>query len=129
MLRTRLGQLLLAGTGAAHLIPAAAVVSRERVEGTYGIVLTDADADLELLLRHRATFFAMLGTGLVGGAFVPRYRRLAILSGIVSLGSFIALAESIDGANPRLEQVKRVDIALVAALVAAGALTAGRDDS
>lgn len=120
MFKDKLGRALLAGVGVAHLIPAAAVISRGHVEKAYGIDV--ADSDTELLLRHRATFFGLLGSGLVYAAVDPRHRKPAIVAGAVSLGSYLGLAQSI-GAGPRLEQVKRLDIGLLAALGAAAALT------
>ncbi|CAM4009871.1 MULTISPECIES: hypothetical protein [Tsukamurella] len=120
MLKDTLGRTLLAGVGIAHLIPSVAVLSRDRVESTYGVAV--ADTDTELLLRHRATFFGLLGTGLIHAALRPDHRKPAVVAGAVSLGSYLALAQSI-GAGPRLEQVKRLDIGLLAALGAAAALT------
>ena len=104
-----------------HLVPATAVLSRRRIEELYGI--TVADPDVELLLRHRALFFGLLGVALIGGAARPRYRRPALLSGVVGLGSFVGLAYSIDGSNGALVRVARVDIGLLGTLAAAAALT------
>ncbi|ADG79330.1 Phosphopantetheine adenylyltransferase OS=Tsukamurella paurometabola (strain ATCC 8368 / DSM/ CCUG 35730 / CIP 100753 / JCM 10117 / KCTC 9821 / NBRC 16120/ NCIMB 702349 / NCTC 13040) OX=521096 GN=Tpau_2732 PE=4 SV=1 [Tsukamurella paurometabola] len=120
MVKQKLGRALLAGVGMAHLAPAVAIVSRDRLERSYGITVSDSDT--ELLLRHRATFFGLLGCGLIYAAAEPRYRGPAITAGAVSLGSYLALAQSI-GAGPRLMQVKRLDVGLLAALSAAAALT------
>ena len=94
---------------------------------TYGIEV--ADPDVELLLRHRATFFGLTGLGLIVATMVPGHRSPAITVGVLSLGSYIALAEAIETPNTRLEHVKRIDIALVMALVAAALLTTRVEES
>ncbi|NMD54932.1 MULTISPECIES: hypothetical protein [Tsukamurella] len=65
--------------GVAHLLPATAALSRDRVERAYGVTVPDADS--ELLLRHRATFFGLLGAALLAGAAEERYRWPAIVAG------------------------------------------------
>ncbi|WP_181873957.1 hypothetical protein, partial [Tsukamurella tyrosinosolvens] len=93
------------------------VLSRDRLERAYGVTVPDADT--ELLLRHRATFFGLLGTALLAGAADARYRRPALAAGAVSVGSFLALSGPSDTLSPQLRRVRQVDVALVAALVAA----------
>ena len=66
MTTNRIARALLASVGVAHLLPATAVLSRDRLERAYGVTVPDADT--ELLLRHRATFFGLLGTALLAGA-------------------------------------------------------------
>lgn len=115
----RIAGALLAAVGVAHLLPATAVLSRARVERAYGVTVPDADT--ELLLRHRATLFGVLGTGLLAGAANDRYRWPAIAAGTVSVGSFLALAGPQGSLSPQLRGVQRVDVALLAALGAAAA--------
>lgn len=115
----RLASALLTAVGVAHLLPAAAALSRARVERTYGVTVPDADT--ELLLRHRATFFGLLGAALLAGAADDRYRRPAIAAGSVSVGSFLLLAQASDRLSPELQRVRRIDIALLGALAAASA--------
>ncbi|KXO91174.1 hypothetical protein [Tsukamurella pseudospumae] len=110
----RLQRTLLAGVGLAHLLPSVAVLSRERVESTYGVAVPDAGT--ELLLRHRATFFGLLGAALLAGAADTRYRRPALAAGTVSVGSFLALAGSIGAPSPELRRVQRIDVVLLTAL-------------
>ena len=117
MTTNRIARALLASVGVAHLLPATAVLSRDRLERAYGVTVPDADT--ELLLRHRATFFGLLGTALLAGAADARYRRPAIAAGAVSVGSFLAPAGPSDTLSPQLRRVRQVDVALVAALVAA----------
>ncbi|WP_158289171.1 hypothetical protein [Rhodococcus sp. SMB37] len=79
----------------------------------------------ELLLRHRATLFRLIGIGLIVGAVGPRYRIAALASGGLSLGSLVVLANTISTSNDALNRVARVDIGLLSALVAV-ALTSTR---
>ncbi|TWS25952.1 phosphopantetheine adenylyltransferase [Tsukamurella sputi] len=109
---------LLAAVGVAHLLPATVAFSRTGVERAYGV--TVADDDTELLLRHRATFFGLLGAALLAGAVDDRYRKPAIAMGSVSVGSFLLLAQAGD-LSAELQRVRRIDIALLGALAAASA--------
>lgn len=115
----RLASALLAAVGVAHLLPATAAFSRKGVERAYGVTVTDDDT--ELLLRHRASFFGLLGAALLAGAADDRYRRPAIAAGSVSVGSFLLLARASDRLSPELHRVQRVDVALFVALAAAAA--------
>ncbi|MFD6859402.1 hypothetical protein ACFWCF_18940 [Rhodococcus sp. NPDC060090] len=117
MFGTRLGSVLMAGVGFAHLVPATAMMSRDRVEDVYGITVNDSDT--ELLLRHRATFFGLIGVGLIVGAVDPRYRIAALASGALPLGSFVVLANTIGTSNDALTRVARVDVGLLGALATA----------
>lgn len=121
MIGSRIGSVLIAGVGIAHLVPATAMLSRRRVEHLYGI--TVADSDVELLLRHRATFFGLLGVMLLVGAARARYRLPAAGAGALSLVSYIGLARCVGASNEELTQVMYVDIGLLGALAASVALT------
>ncbi|WP_336671466.1 hypothetical protein [Tsukamurella sp. USMM236] len=118
----RIAGALLAAVGVAHLLPAAAVLSRDRIERAYGVTVPDPDT--ELLLRHRATFFGILGTALLAGAADQRFRWPAIAAGTASVGSFLALAGAAEGPSAQLRRVQHVDVVLLAALGAAAACEA-----
>lgn len=121
MRSSRIGSLLMAGVGVAHFVPATAVVSRRRVEDLYDVDATDRN--VELLLRHRATFFGLVGAALLAGAVHPPYRLPALLAGVLSLGSFVGLTEAAGPANEELTHIVRVDVGLLGALAGAAALT------
>ncbi|CAM3108978.1 hypothetical protein [Tsukamurella hominis] len=118
----RMAGALLAAVGVAHLLPATAVLSRDRVERAYGVTVPDHDT--ELLLRHRATFFGILGAALLAGAADERFRWPAIAAGTASVGSFLALAGAAEAPSAQLRRVQQVDVALLAALGTAAACEA-----
>ncbi|GAA4481232.1 hypothetical protein GCM10023094_28980 [Rhodococcus olei] len=119
MWRNRIARGLLIGVGLVNLAPGVGVLSSDRLEALYGVPV--ADADLELLLRHRAVLLAAVGAGLVAGAVTPTLRTPAVLVGGASMGSYVALAAAVGGTNEQLTRVAWVDVAALAALgVAAG---------
>ena len=104
--------------GAIHLLPATGVLSAARVSTLYGVAVPEPN--LELLLRHRAVLFALLGGFFVFAAFEPRYQTAAFVAGLVSVVSFLVLAFRVDGINTQLSRVVVAD-ALAALLLLAGA--------
>jgi hypothetical protein len=104
--------------GVIHLLPAIGMLGAARVSALYGIAVTEPN--LELLLRHRAVLFALLGGFLVFAALQPRYQTLAFVAGLLSVLSFLVLAFSIGGINASLSRVVVAD-ALAALLLVAGA--------
>ena len=76
--------------GLINIIPVTGVLGPARLEALYG--QTFADADLVLLMRHRAVFFGLLGVFLIAAAFQSHLRTLAAVAGLVSMGSYSLLA-------------------------------------
>lgn len=116
----RISGALLAVVGVIHLLPVTGVFGPERLAALYGL---DASApDLQILLRHRAVLFGLLGTFLVLAAFRPPLRGLALAAGWVSVVSFLALAWDIGGYNVQIERVVIADVIAVACLVGSSLL-------
>lgn len=113
---------LLLGAAVVNLAPVVGVLSNERLRSLYGVAVDDAN--LALLLRHRAVLFAIVGILLAVSAFAPSLRRLAIAAGLLSMVSFVAIAAIVGGINPQLQRVVRVDVVASAALLLAAALDA-----
>jgi nicotinamide riboside transporter PnuC len=86
----------------------------------YGILINEPN--LEILMRHRAVLFGLLGVFLLVAAFRPALRTLAIIAGFVSVTSFIAIAWSVGGYNDAVNRVVVADIIAIVALIAAGVL-------
>jgi hypothetical protein len=103
--------------GAIQLLPAVGMFGANRLSALYGIVV--AEPGLELLLRHRAALFGLIGVFCIVAAFVPSLQSAALAAGAVSVLSFLLLAQRIDGLNSQLRRVVAVDI-VAAALLAAG---------
>ena len=103
-----------------HLLPLSGVLSRERLARLYGIAFDDPNA--EILMRHRAVLFGLLGVFLLYAAFCPMLQLAALVAAGVSVLSFLWLARSVGGYNAILRRVVVADrVALVALLVGAGA--------
>lgn len=106
--------------GIVHLIPVVGVLGAERLASLYGV--QDLGADLELLMRHRAVLFGIVAMALFIGAAVPACRWLAWWVGVISVGSFVALAQLYPSLEPSIARVVRVDWIALALLVIAGAM-------
>ena len=100
--------------GLVNLLPAIGVLSDERLSDLYDIAISNAD--LSLLLRHRAILLGIVGTLLIYAAFRPQLRIFAGVAGMVSVGSFAFLAQSLEIENPALQRVSTIDLYLLAAL-------------
>ena len=103
---------MLLAVGIIHLLPLSGVLSATRLFDLYGI--TFDDPNLEILMRHRAVLFGLLGIFLLSSAFLPSLQLAALITGFVSVVSFLYLAYSVGGYN---DQVNRSVIADKAALV------------
>jgi hypothetical protein len=104
--------------GIIHLLPAIGVLSAARISALYGIAVPEPN--LELLLRHRAVLFALLGGFFVFAAFQPRYQAAAFVAGLVSVVSFLVLVFRVGGINRQLSRVVIADV-LASLLLLAGA--------
>lgn len=96
-----------------HLMPLVGVAGPERLATLYGVRIDDPN--LQLLMRHRAVLFGLLGTFLLVAAFRPQWQALAFVVAAVSVISFLWLAL---GSKPYNAQVARVVTADVVALIA-----------
>jgi len=109
-------------TGIIHLLPAVGVFGADRLQALYGIGMEDES--LVLLMRHRAVLFAMLGAFLIYAAFTPAFRSLAFISGLVSVVSFLLLAEpwATTGSSslPAIQRVVQADVLALFCLVVGG---------
>ena len=111
---------LLVLVGIIHLLPVAGVLGADRLAALYGIALSEPN--IEILMRHRAILFGLLGLFLVCAAFQPSLQTLAIVAGLVSVVSFIAIAWSVGGYNEPVRKVVIADIIAAVALIAAGVI-------
>jgi hypothetical protein len=103
---------ILLAVGIIHLLPLSGVLSAARLFDLYGI--TFEDPNLEILMRHRAVLFGLLGIFLLTSAFLPNLQLAALITGFVSVVSFLYLAYLVGGYN---DQVNRIVTADKAALV------------
>jgi len=108
-----------------HLLPIVGVAGAAKLQTLYGVSVSDPN--LELLLRHRAILFALLGGFLAAAVFMPQIRSAAITAGLLSAISFIVLAWPLvdHGQGVFNEQIMRVisaDIVAIVSLLVAASL-------
>ncbi len=89
MIKGRVITGLIVIAGLINFAPVIGVMSADRIESLYGIELNDPV--LEVLLRHRAVLFGLLGGFMIIAAFKPQWHRGAIVGGFLAMLSFLAL--------------------------------------
>ncbi len=105
-------------TGCIHLLPLPGLLGGERLAMLYGVVLDDPA--IELLLRHRAVLFGLLGSFIVAAAWRPRMQPLAVLAGVVSVVSFLLFASG--SGNAAVQRIVIADLIALGLLLTAGVL-------
>jgi len=108
---------LLLFVAAIHLLPVIGVLGGDRLATLYDIQVKEQN--LELLLRHRAILFGLLGVFLGYAAFTPALQPLAFIAALVSVVSFLVLATSVDSINAAISRVVTADIVATIALILA----------
>ncbi len=104
--------IMLLVVGIIHILPLSGVLSAARLFELYGMAFDDPN--LEILMRHRAVLFGLLGIFLICSAFMPSLQLPALIAGFLSVVSFLYLSYTVGGYN---EQVNRIVIADKVALV------------
>ena len=95
--------------GLINFVPFFVVFLPEKMTSSYGITIPNAD--FELLLRHRAVLFGIIGGLLLYSALTRKYYDLATLIGLISMVSFLLLFFIIDGKiNDSLTTVMKIDV-------------------
>ena len=101
--------------GIIHLIPLSGVLSAEKLFSLYGILFDEPN--LEILMRHRAVLFGILGGFLVLAAFKQAFQLAGLLAGFVSVISFLHLSLAVGGYNEHIARVFWADIVALVLLV------------
>ncbi|QBS44287.1 phosphopantetheine adenylyltransferase [Nocardia sp. CS682] len=122
-MRRHVGLALLAVAGLLNSAPAVGAVAPQGMYAAYGIA--PAGRDLEVVLRHRAVLFAVLGVGLLVAVFRPALRPIAVRANAISMGSFLVLVVAGGPVGPGLVRVAAVDVAGLVALGVGVALLRG----
>jgi hypothetical protein len=100
-----------------HLLPASGFLGRRQLQKLYGVEIEKPE--LEILMRHRAILFGILGGFFAYAAFEPAVQPLAFVAASVSVGSFLYLAISVGSYGPEVRQVIFVDLIAAGCLLAA----------
>ena len=98
-----------------HLLPISGFFGSERLSALYGVDITNSN--LQILMRHRAVLFGILGAFFAYAAFNPNLQVIAFIAALVSLTSFFFLSFSVGEFN---EAIRKVVIADVVASICLG---------
>lgn len=104
--------LILAGI--INLLPLAGVLGADQLRSLYG--LASITPDLEILLRHRAILFGLVGALLIASTFVPALQLAALLIGGVSMASFIVIALLVGNFGAPIRTIVLADVVGLLAL-------------
>jgi len=99
-----------------NLAPTPGALSAARMEAAYGVTI--AGSDLEILMRHRALLFGVVGGLLLAACFRTGLRPLAAAVGLFSMLSFGIVVLAVGDANPALQRLAGSDLVASAVLVA-----------
>jgi hypothetical protein len=76
-------------SGILNILPSLLAFLPDKISKSYGIEIPNSN--YELLLRHRAILFGIIGGLMVYSAIVKKYYELSTIAGLVSMTSFIFL--------------------------------------
>ncbi len=82
------------------------------------------DANVRVMLRHRAVLFVPVVATLLRAAWDPAERPFAMALGVLSAGSYLVLCSGEKALNARMQRVFRADVVATACLLAAAMLHA-----
>lgn len=96
--------------GLINFMPSVLAILPNKISQSYGINIPNAN--YELLLRHRAVLFGIIGGLIIYSAISKKYYSLSVIVGLISMVSFLILFKLVDGnVNAELEKVMSIDIA------------------
>jgi len=110
---------MLIVVGVIHLLPLSGVLGSARLTSLYGLDLNEQS--LEILMRHRAVLFGLLGAFMIFAAFKPAYQTVAFVGGFISVLSFLYLAWSVGGCNAQVGRVVLADVVALGCLIVGSA--------
>ena len=108
--------------GVINTLPVVGMLGADRINAAYGLTLNSPD--LEILLRHRALLFGIIGGFILASIAIPPLRLAALILAGISMVGFLIISWQVGGANAELQRIAQVDIIGIAALVGAVALHA-----
>ncbi len=99
----------LFAAGIINLLPSLLAFLPEKIAKSYGIEVPNVN--YELLLRHRAILFGIIGGLMIFSAISKKYYEVATIVGLISMVSFIMLYFLINnGINSELRKVMIADV-------------------
>jgi heme A synthase len=96
-------------SGIINILPSLLAFLPDKISKSYGIDIPNSN--YELLLRHRAILFGIIGGFMIYSAIVKKYYELSTIAGLVSMASFIILYFLIGKDNNKeLKKVLMIDL-------------------
>ena len=112
-----LSTTLILVAGLVNLLPVSGVLSANRLQTLYGVAFENAN--LLILMRHRAVLFGIVGGLLIASALHSPLRPVGLAVGLISMLSFVFIAWLVDGYNAELRRIVVVDLVASVALLGA----------
>ena len=106
--------LTLVISGLINFLPIMGIFGSEKLHSLYGITIKDAD--LLILMRHRAILFGLIGTFMLASTWVKDWQIPAISIGLVSMLSFVGISQSSGTSNVSIKRIEVIDTILSIAL-------------
>jgi len=95
--------------GIINVLPSILAFIPNKISHSYGIEMPNSN--YELLLRHRAVLFGIIGGIMIYSAITKKNYSLAVCIGLISMISFIILYKLVNGSiNPELNKVMKIDL-------------------
>ena len=91
-----------------HLLPITGFFGVDRLASLYGIEIRDGN--LEILMRHRAILFGILGAFIAYAAFEPALQPMAFIAAFASLASFFYLSLSVGDFSDSIRKIVVADV-------------------
>ena len=103
--------------GLVNFVPVLGMISATRLEQAYSVNL--ASNDLQILMRHRALLFGVIGGFILYSAFFPAHQVAAMVMAAISMIGFVILAVLVGGYNKSIFKVLVGDLVGIGFLLAA----------
>lgn len=95
--------------GVINLLPSLLAFLPDKISKSYGIDIPNSN--YELLLRHRAILFGIIGGLMIFSAVVKKHYEIATTAGLISMISFVILYFLIGkDINSELKKVMMIDV-------------------
>lgn len=102
--------------GVINFIPSFLAFAPNKISESYGIEIPNSS--YELLLRHRAVLFGIVGGLMIYSAISKKNYNLATTIGLISMISFVILYKLIGGEiNPELNKILKMDFIGIGILI------------
>lgn len=115
--------ICLVVVGLINFLPVVGMLSAKKLETAYAIAIQSSE--LEILMRHRALLFGVLGGFILYAAFSPSYQGAAMIMAAVSMIGYAVLTLLVGDYNPALFKVLVADVVGIGFLLAAAFLKYG----